>query len=532
MSGRDRQQGVALTTERRRRVRAMHPRALTALLLCWLLTAGAAPGSRSAGAAINAERASSSGIGSGEMVLPEPAPSPASSPQDSGYSPNMAGQSAVADSSTAPSAPLQPVVVSALASDGIPAVAARAYQHAADIANQRSTGCALPWTLLAAIGRVESDHGRYAGSVLLANGLSTPRIIGIPLNGVGTGLILDTDHGVLDGDPVFDHALGPMQFIPSTWVSYATDGNGNGVADPFNIYDAAAAAGKYLCNAGGDLGTRAGQIRAVLSYNHSDSYVASVLALEATYAGTPITAEPASVTPVVSTPLPPVNPGVPPAIYPKVPPLASMSPMSTSPGTPGPFPSTPGFTPTPTDTTPTPTDTTPTPTPTDTTLPPPPAPTPTCTPLAQPPTDAPSGTLTDAQKTTLAAVAEEQQLAHDLYLAFADKYGASLFTCMSKDETWQLTDTDNVLKLYAVADPIAGQPGGTFSSASTQQRYDTLLAQGAKSVDTAVAAARSVESTEVTHVKSAAADLTAPDVLQLYTNLLDASQSHLLALGG
>jgi hypothetical protein len=129
-------------------------------------------------------------------------------------------------------------------------------------------------------------------------------------------------------------------------------------------------------------------------------------------------------------------------------------------------------------------------------------------------------------------VAEEQQLAHDLYLAFADKYGASLFTCMSKDETWQLTDTDNVLKLYAVADPIAGQPGGTFSSASTQQRYDTLLAQGAKSVDTAVAAARSVESTEVTHVKSAAADLTAPDVLQLYTNLLDASQSHLLALGG
>lgn len=516
MSGRDRQQGVALTTERRRRVRAMHPRALTALLLCWLLTTGAAPGSRSAGAAINAERASSSGIGSGEMVLPEPAPSPASSPQDSGYSPNMAGQSAVADSSTAPSAPLQPVVVSALASDGIPAVAARAYQHAADIANQRSTGCALPWTLLAAIGRVESDHGRYAGSVLLANGLSTPRIIGIPLNGVGTGLILDTDHGVLDGDPVFDHAVGPMQFIPSTWVSYATDGNGNGVADPFNIYDAAAAAGKYLCNAGGDLGTRAGQIRAVLSYNHSDSYVASVLALEATYAGTPITAEPASVTPVVSTPLPPVNPGVPPAIYPKVPPLASMSPMSTSPGTPGPFPSTPGFTPTPT----------------DATLPPAPAPTPTCTPLAQPPTDAPSGTLTDAQKTTLAAVAEEQQLAHDLYLAFADKYGASLFTCMSKDETWQLTDTDNVLKLYAVADPIAGQPGGTFSSASTQQRYDTLLAQGAKSVDTAVAAARSVESTEVTHVKSAAADLTAPDVLQLYTNLLDASQSHLLALGG
>jgi hypothetical protein len=98
-----------------------------------------------------------------------------------------------------------------------------------------------------------------AGSVLLANGLSTPRIIGIPLNGVGTELILDTDHGVLDGDRVYDRAVGPMQFIPSTWAQYATDGNGDGTADPFNIYDAAASAAKYLCDAGAVLRTRTGK---------------------------------------------------------------------------------------------------------------------------------------------------------------------------------------------------------------------------------------------------------------------------------
>jgi len=137
-------------------------------------------------------------------------------------------------------------------------------------------------------------------------------------------------------------------------------------------------------------------------------------------------------------------------------------------------------------------------------------------------------------------MAEEQQLAHDLYLAFAAKYGASVFGCMSSNEATQLTDTRNLLQLYAVADPTAGQPAvGTFSTVSTQQLYDKLLAQGTTS-DTALAVARAVESTRITNLNAAAADLTpagsaaspSPDVLQLYTNLLDASRSQLLALGG
>jgi hypothetical protein len=328
MSGPERRQGAAApTTNRRQPAGAPHPRAFAAVVLCSFLTAAAAPGSQSPGGVFAPVRASVAGIGIGQMATPDRAPSPAPSPADgSGTGPTTPGQTDVVTSPSTPPVPFPPVVVSTLASDGIPVVASRAYHHAAELANKRTVNCAIPWTLLAAIGRVESDHGRFAGSVLLADGLSTPRIIGIALNGVGTGLVLDTDHGVLDGDPVYDHAVGPMQFIPSTWAQYATDGNGDGVADPFNIYDAAAAAGKYLCNAGVDLGTRAGKIRAVLTYNHSDSYVASVLALETTYAGTPIIAEPAPPTPILSAPLPPVNPGIPPAIYPKVlPPVSHVS---------------------------------------------------------------------------------------------------------------------------------------------------------------------------------------------------------------
>ena len=64
-----------------------------------------------------------------------------------------------------------------------------------------------------------------------------------------------------------------MQFIPTTWRAYAIDADGNGVTDPFNINDAALAAANYLCVAGGDLRTDAGQRRAVFAYNHSDEYV-------------------------------------------------------------------------------------------------------------------------------------------------------------------------------------------------------------------------------------------------------------------
>ena len=144
--------------------------------------------------------------------------------------------------------------------------------------------CGLTWPLLAAIGRVESDHGRYGGAVLHTDGLAAPAIIGIPLDGHGTARILDTDQGRLDNDRVYDRAVGPMQFIPSTWASYGIDGNGDAKADPNNIFDAALTAAGYLCTAGGDLRGLAGQTQAVLTYNASDDYLALVLKLEAIYA--------------------------------------------------------------------------------------------------------------------------------------------------------------------------------------------------------------------------------------------------------
>jgi hypothetical protein len=211
-------------------------------------------------------------------------------------------------------------VISGLAANGIPKVALNAYRVAAARMAAVAPGCGIDWALLAGIGRVESDHGRFAGAVLHADGVSTPRIIGIALDGVGTALIRDTDHGRLDGDTVYDHAVGPMQFIPSTWAIYGADANGDGRADPFNINDAALTAARYLCAAGGNLRSRDGQVRAVLAYNHSDQYLAQVLALADAYRrGIAVTGVPAGITsgPLPSITetgsIPPANPAAPPA---------------------------------------------------------------------------------------------------------------------------------------------------------------------------------------------------------------------------
>lgn len=163
-------------------------------------------------------------------------------------------------------------------------VALDAYTAAARATAETDPACGLEWELLAGIGRVESRHGTYGDTRLSPAGLTEDRIIGIPLNGAsGTAVIGDTDGGELDGDTDYDRAVGPMQFIPSTWARWDRDGDGDGKADPHDLYDAAASAAAYLCASGPGLDTDAGRSRAVLSYNHSQAYVAKVTAFADDY---------------------------------------------------------------------------------------------------------------------------------------------------------------------------------------------------------------------------------------------------------
>ncbi|MFG1926728.1 lytic murein transglycosylase [Cryptosporangium sp. NPDC048952] len=158
----------------------------------------------------------------------------------------------------------------------IPPTALQAYGYAEAVLARAKPNCKLSWTLLAGIGAVESNHGRYGGAALQPDGTSSRPIIGVPLAGIGVERVTDTDQGLLDGDLTYDRAIGPMQFLPATWKSWAVDADDNGRADPYDIDDASLAAGYYLCAGNQNLASGSGWSSAVFSYNHVPAYVERV----------------------------------------------------------------------------------------------------------------------------------------------------------------------------------------------------------------------------------------------------------------
>lgn len=175
----------------------------------------------------------------------------------------------------------------------IPLVAYDAYVSAERNATSIAETCSVDWAVVAGIAQVESRHGRIDDEHRLdEDGTVEPPIRGRQLDGTrGTQTILDTDDGQLDGDPDWDRAMGPLQFIPTTWRELGRDGNDDGAADPDNLYDAALTAVAHLClREPGDYSARSELRRALIAYNASGRYADDVLRWVDRYRSEPLDA--------------------------------------------------------------------------------------------------------------------------------------------------------------------------------------------------------------------------------------------------
>ncbi|MET3961147.1 membrane-bound lytic murein transglycosylase B [Marmoricola sp. OAE513] len=168
---------------------------------------------------------------------------------------------------------------------GIPARAMLAYGSAELRIDKEQKGCHLSWNTLAGIGWVESHHGTIDDRTVTEDGRTSTPIIGPALDGKQFAAIRSTPQSAQwHGDTTWEHAVGPLQFIASTWDRWGADGDRDGVADPLDLDDAAYTAARYLCADDHDLRTPTGWSGAVHSYNHDNQYVLNVLAAANSYA--------------------------------------------------------------------------------------------------------------------------------------------------------------------------------------------------------------------------------------------------------
>nr|WP_234782990.1 lytic murein transglycosylase [Mycolicibacter sinensis] len=180
----------------------------------------------------------------------------------------------------APSAP-PAAVVYAPGTLGIPKTALAAYRNAEHQMSVAAPECGISWNLLAGIGRIESAHAN--GGATDARGTALQPIYGPALDGTlpGNEVIVASS---APGRVVYARAMGPMQFLPGTWSRYAADGDGDGRADPQNVYDATLAAARYLCSGGLNLREQSHVLTAILRYNNSMAYAENVMGWAAAYA--------------------------------------------------------------------------------------------------------------------------------------------------------------------------------------------------------------------------------------------------------
>lgn len=140
-----------------------------------------------------------------------------------------------------------------------------------------------------------------------------------------------------------------------------------------------------------------------------------------------------------------------------------------------------------------------------------------------------SATLTAKNTQIMQDMAEEEKVAHDVYVALSEQYPEAVqFSRIAKSEAKHLEAVRKLMTCYSIDDPTLGLAEGEFASPEFQAMYDDLVAS-ATTVDKALEVGVAIEKEDIADLKDARAAVKAKKVKKVYTNLLRASKKHLAA---
>ena len=135
--------------------------------------------------------------------------------------------------------------------------------------------------------------------------------------------------------------------------------------------------------------------------------------------------------------------------------------------------------------------------------------------------------LTDAEKTTMILMREEEKLARDVYIQMYEFWGATIFSNISVSEQRHMDAVLQLLVKYGIPDPVAGNAVGVFINQDLQKLYTGLIAQGQLSLWDAYRVGRAIEEMDLTDLQKAIDETEKADLENVYANLLRGSFNHL-----
>ncbi len=156
--------------------------------------------------------------------------------------------------------------------------------------------------------------------------------------------------------------------------------------------------------------------------------------------------------------------------------------------------------------------------------------------LARGPQKGPGGggtapVLTTAEKESLIFMREEEKLARDVYLGLYERWGLPVFDHIAQSEQRHMDAVKTLIDKYGLTDPVVNDSIGVFANSELQELYDYLVDLGSESLLDGLYVGQLIEITDIADLESALAnpDITKPDIVRVYGNLLAGSYNHLAA---